>query len=68
MEIIDKTGEPPSIEDIRRADDAVIGALIKDMIKLISVSPSLTMELSNIHRCLSYLEKIYKSVDAQGTK
>ena len=50
--MIDKSLEPPSNEDRLRAIAVVQGAIVKDTLKLILVSPQLALELPNILRCL----------------
>lgn len=52
MEMIDKSLEPPPNEDRLRAIAVVQGAIVKDTLKLMSVSQALALELTNILRCL----------------
>lgn len=52
MESIDKTGQPPTDQDLDEAIDEIKRQIVKmDM----SLPPKLLIQLPNIHRCLKDL-------------
>lgn len=51
----DLTGEPPSDTDIHDARSAVARLIVKHIHE---IPPELAVQLPNIHRCLTYLQRI----------
>jgi hypothetical protein len=60
MNEIDLTGKPPTREDVDRAIAVIKVAIIKDQIKIVSVSPELAVELPNILRVLQVVQRAYE--------
>jgi len=59
-DFVDKTGQPPSAEDVAQAEKAVRTAMIRDLVRLMPVSPELAVQLPNIRRCLQTLSELLK--------
>lgn len=53
LDFTDKTGELPTLEEVRRARACAGKMLVTSMLKL---PPELAVELTTIHRCLGVLE------------
>lgn len=51
----DLTGEPPSDTDIHAARSVVARSIVK---YIHEIPPELAVQLPNIHRCLTYLQRI----------
>lgn len=54
-EFVDKSGQPPSDQDIDEAIQAVRASFVKHIAK---IPPELAVQLPNISRCLAYLKEI----------
>jgi hypothetical protein len=54
MFMIDKTGEPPTIEDVQEAIVTIQEAMTRNFLAL---PPKLAVELGNILRCLQELQR-----------
>jgi hypothetical protein len=62
IEMHDKSGQPPSIADVREAKQVVVKHAIVGIAKL---PPELAVQMMNILRCLTYLEHL---LEREGAK
>lgn len=63
VEMVDKSREPSSLEDIREAITTVEHAVIKHML---SLPPELAVMLGTIHRCLKEYLGLREHIRAKG--